>query len=98
MSEENKYCVFRTDIQVSECQIWDKIKEICPNQVHMARFGMILCQNPSHMVWDASGMPPGASAAPWGPKGAPRGPKGAPLGAALLAAGWPVGPITLVYL
>ena len=77
MSEEDKYCVFRTDIQVSECQIWDKIKEIGPNQVHdMAPFGMILCQNPSYMVWDASGMPPGASGAPWGPKGAQGGPKG----------------------
>ena len=45
-------------MQVSECQIFDKMMNIGPNQVHMARFGMILCQNPSHTVWDASRMPP----------------------------------------
>ena len=33
--------------------------KIGPNQVHMAPFGLILNQNRSHMVWDASGMPPG---------------------------------------
>ena len=32
--------------------------EFGPNQVHMAPFGLILNQNRSHMVWDASGMPP----------------------------------------
>ena len=34
-------------------------------QVHMAPFGLILGQNPSHRIWDASGMPPG----PWGAQG-----------------------------
>ena len=59
--------------------------KIGPNQVHMARFELILCQNPSHKVWDASGMTPAAPGAPWGPKGAqgappPRGaPRGFPL-------------------
>ena len=47
-----------TTRQVEDCQISDKIMKIGPNQVHMALFGMTLCQNPSHMVWDASGMPP----------------------------------------
>ena len=32
--------------------------KIDPNQVHMAPFGLILNQNRSHMVWDASYMPP----------------------------------------
>ena len=44
---------------VSECQISDKIVEFGPNQVYMAPFGMIRYQNPSHMVCDASGTPPG---------------------------------------
>ena len=30
-----------------------------PNRVHMARFGPILARNPSHGLWEASGMPPG---------------------------------------
>ena len=50
VEEEEESCVFRIDIQVLECHIWSKIKEIGPNQVHMAPFGMILCQNPSYMV------------------------------------------------
>ena len=58
----------------------DKIMKTCPNQVHMHRFELILCQNRSHMVWDASGMPPGAPGGPWGPKGAQGSPKGGPQG------------------
>ena len=53
--------------------------KIGPNQVHMAPFWLILIRFGSHMVQDASGMPPGAPGGPWGPKGAqgaPRGPKG----------------------
>ena len=30
-----------------------------PNQVHMAPFGLIICQNRSYGVWEASGTPPG---------------------------------------
>ena len=58
-----------SNTQYPECQIWDKILKIGPKQVHMAPFGLILNQNRSHMVWDASGMPPGAPGAPWDPKG-----------------------------
>ena len=42
--------------------------EFGPNQVHMAPFGLILNQNRSHMVWDASGMPPGLQNPPKNPK------------------------------
>ena len=56
------------------CQVWDKIMEFGPNQVHMAPFGPILSQNRSHMVWDASRMPPGAP----GAQRVPKRPKGAP--------------------
>ena len=52
------YRFYRAYIQVEDCQIWDKIMEFGPNQVHMAPFGLILNQNRSHMVWDASYMPP----------------------------------------
>ena len=69
---------FENRKQVSACQIWVKIMEFGPNQVHMAPFGLILSQNGSHMVWDASGMPPGAPGAPWGPKGAQGAPRGPP--------------------
>ena len=31
----------------------------CPNQVQMAPFRLIICQNRSHRVWEASGTPPG---------------------------------------
>ena len=57
-----------TTIQAEECQILDKIMKIGPNRVHIAPFGLILNQNRSHRVWDASGMPPG----PWGPRGGPK--------------------------
>ena len=40
-------------------QIWDKIRKIGLNQVHMARFGLIFNQNRSHMSQNASDMPPG---------------------------------------
>ena len=45
--------------QAEDCQIWDKIKKIGLNWVHMARFGSIFNQNRSYHVQNASGMPPG---------------------------------------
>ena len=63
---KQKYCCFKTEIlpfenrkQVSACQIWVKIMEFGPNQVHMAPFEVILKQNGSYRVWEASGRPPG---------------------------------------
>ena len=38
---------------------WTKIMKSGPNQVHMAPFEVILKQNGSYRVWEASGMPPG---------------------------------------
>jgi len=46
-------------VQVEECLISDKIKETGPNQVHISPFELILHQNRSHSVEDASYMPPG---------------------------------------
>ena len=56
------YKLYRAYIQVEECQIWDKIKEIGQSQVRRALFGLILHQNRSHRVyigclWDASRTP-----------------------------------------
>ena len=42
--------IYIQDKEVEECEIFDKIMKIAPNQVHMAPFGMILHQNRSHMV------------------------------------------------
>ena len=52
MSSEQIYRFYSADFGT-------QIKDFGPNQVHMARFGMILCQNRSHSIYDASGMPPG---------------------------------------
>ena len=46
-------CIYKND------SFWKKIKEFCPNQVHMAPFEVILKQNGLYRVWEASGMPPG---------------------------------------
>ena len=46
-------------VQVEECQIRDEIMKIVPNQVHMAPFRLILHQDRSHCVQDASYIPPG---------------------------------------
>ena len=46
-------CIYKND------SFWTKIKEFGPNQVHMAPFEVILKQNGSYRVWEASGMPPG---------------------------------------
>ena len=40
-------------------RIWTKVMKYGPNQVHMAPFEVILKQNGSYRVWEASGMPPG---------------------------------------
>ena len=90
ISIEQKYCFFKTETlfflteilsfenrkHVSACQIWVKIMEFGPNQVHMAPFELILIRFGSHMVRDASGMPHGATGAPWGTKGTQGGPSG----------------------
>ena len=55
--------------------------KIGPNQVHMAPFGLVLSQNGSYRVWDASGMRPA-------PQNPPKNPRN--------AAGVPEGQITLV--
>ena len=50
VSIQQIYSVYTADIQVAECQIWPKIMKSGPNQVHMARFGLIFNQNRSHRV------------------------------------------------
>ena len=50
VSIEQIYSLYRAYIQVEECQIWDKIMKIGPNQVHMAPFGLIFSQDRSHRV------------------------------------------------
>ena len=50
VSSQQIYSLYTANIQVSECQISDKIMEIGPNQVHMAPFGLILSQNRSQWV------------------------------------------------
>ena len=44
-------------IQVGECQNWTEIRKSGLNQIHMPRFGLILNQNRSHRIWDASRTP-----------------------------------------
>ena len=46
-------------VQIGECQICREIIKIASNRVHMARRGLIMAQNRSHQLQEASGMPPG---------------------------------------
>ena len=58
VSIQQIYGLCIADMQVAECQIWTKIMKIGPNQVRMAPFELILHQNRSHSVYEASGIPP----------------------------------------
>ena len=56
------YNVYTADIWIvntAECQIWRKIMKNELNQVQMAPFGLIINQDGSYGVWEASGIPPG---------------------------------------
>ena len=45
--------------RVEECQIWDKVVHIGPIQVHVPPLGLMLHQDQSQRLEDASGMPSG---------------------------------------
>ena len=44
---------------IENARFWTEIMKYGLNQVAMPLFGAIFGQNPSHGVWEASGMPPG---------------------------------------
>ena len=46
-------------VRIENVRICTKIMEFDTIQVHMAPFEVILKQNVSYRVWEASGMPPG---------------------------------------
>ena len=50
MSIQQIYGLYIADEQVVECQNWTKIMKSGPNQVRMARFGIIFNQNGSYRV------------------------------------------------
>ena len=45
--------------KVAKCKKMHKNIKKRSEQVHMAPFGLILAQDGSHRLWEASGMPPG---------------------------------------